>query len=197
VRRQACGRLDDQKLLAQIATDDASAEVRSTALDEVKDQKLLAQIARNAPDAWERLVACRRVYDKGLLAQLAADASDAEVCIEAFSKAFDQLVNNHEFCRKAVQDSITEMNSRQINKRYSQGLDILVRIAAHDPGLIRQFWPQIEHACHEDDPNSHHFDRYIGSDCGYEDHPEGRGTPHHRDKVDRECQEKFPAAVKS
>jgi hypothetical protein len=130
-----------------------------------------------------------------LWGQLARDTDeDLWVRIEAFSKAFDQLVCDQELCCKVVHDCIAEIKKHE---RHSTGkeINILVRIAAHVPGTIRQFWAQIESACHDDCPNSRHWDvSSVGDNCSHGD--DYGAAPHHRDRLDSHWLRRFPAAAR-
>jgi hypothetical protein len=136
-RKEALGKVKDQGLLVQIATDDADPKVRLMACEVLDDKRLWEQLARDADTAMRH-------------GQSSAGSSGtsagmyAWVRYDAFCAAFDQLVGDHELCCEVVRHCIGEMEILKKGYCGTDKLDTLVRIAAHDPGLIRQFWARIE-----------------------------------------------------
>jgi hypothetical protein len=202
VRLKALDRVKDQIMLARLARDAPYDEVRLKACERLDDPELWAQLARDAPYDDVRLKACERLEDPGLWARWARETTDAEVRLRAFSEAFDQLIDDYELCRKVVNDSLTQIkkiNSLEIDVHLYgvKILHLLERIARHDPGLVRQFWPQIALNCHEDNPSSSHWDVPDGSnDCSHGDDYSSK-TPHHRDRSNSDLLKHFPAAARS
>ncbi|MDR0534865.1 MAG: hypothetical protein LBG65_00665 [Puniceicoccales bacterium] len=93
VRVTAAITLGDQALLADIARNGADASIRKRAVENLADQPVLAGIALNDRDESVRLEAARRVSDQALLASLAQDEkADESVRIEAVSRLDDQRV---------------------------------------------------------------------------------------------------------
>jgi hypothetical protein len=195
VRRRACKCIVNQGLLVQLVTD-RYADVRRTACDMVDNQELLAKIATTSSFADTREAACFKVKDKGLLAKIATEAAYSDVRITAFHLAFDQLVDDHGLCCRAVDDCIAQIEKHESHASIS-GANLLAKIATHSPETIRQFWGQIEAACHEDNPSSRHYDGSAGSDCLHEDNHGAGADPHHRDRPNSELLQDFPAAARS
>jgi hypothetical protein len=172
--------------------------VRLAACARVDDRKLLAKLAADAADADVRFEACKRVNNRKLWAQLAKDATDAKESRRIFSEAIDQLVDDHELCRKAIHDSLVQIERHEGSYETSKALDILMRIAAHNPRIICQSWTQVKSACHEDDPKSRHEDVDMdrSGDCTHYDTYYG-AAPHHRDMPNSHLLKDFPAAARS
>jgi hypothetical protein len=192
-RKEALGKIKDQRLLKRLTiVEDFSVRIWTCQM--ISDQKLLAQLARDAVSAYVRRNACRRLNDRGPLAQLARDAPDSKVRLAAFYRASSQLVDDHEVRRKVVYDCLAQMKRGSLTSH--DVLDELVCLSAHEPGLIRQFWPQIKSVCHEDNPSCRHTDKHrSGSDCT---HTDNQGAdPYHRDHSNSHLFERFPPTARS
>jgi hypothetical protein len=196
-REKAVGKIKDKMMLAQLAKDDPDADVRLAACKMVNNRKLWARVARDATDFRVRLAACKMVNNRKLWAQLARDAADAKESRRVFSEAIDQLTDDRELCHKAIHDSLVQIEKHESDYETSKALDILMRIAAHNPRLICQSWTQVKSACHEDDPKSCHRDVDMGrsGDCSHWD--DYSADPHHRDRPNSELLQDFPAAARS
>ncbi|MDR2673518.1 MAG: WD40 repeat domain-containing protein [Opitutaceae bacterium] len=93
VRVEAALRLGDQALLADIARSGADGGIRKKAIAQLADQPALAALALNDRDQSVRLEAVRRVSDQALLAGLILDEKAGQpVRIEAVSRLDDQRV---------------------------------------------------------------------------------------------------------
>lgn len=90
VRLEAVRALEDQELLEEIATNDASDAVRSAAIDALKDQDALERLAlADLPCA---AAACAKVTDPSGLLRLAQKAAQAVVRQRAIASVTDRKV---------------------------------------------------------------------------------------------------------
>ena len=91
-------KIDDEKLLAQIAKNDDDTTCRAAAVSKIKNEKILFQIAClkgedsifNSVDY--RRMATKKINDKRLLSKIAKKASLSDVRMEAISRIDDQNV---------------------------------------------------------------------------------------------------------
>jgi len=83
--------IKDQTLLLGIAKNDSSVQVRGVAVSRLDDQKLLAEFASNYQEhLWIRTAALRKLTNQSVLAKIAKN--DEDVCMEAFSNLTDQAL---------------------------------------------------------------------------------------------------------
>lgn len=111
IREQAVNRLDDQGILARIASDDAVESVRIAAILKLTDQKLLARFACSS-DA-RAVPAAKRLTDPKLITAIALTAPLREVRIWAV----DQINDNTALHRVASSDTDPWIRAKARNKR--------------------------------------------------------------------------------
>ncbi|MDR2981419.1 MAG: hypothetical protein LBV12_04140 [Puniceicoccales bacterium] len=93
VRVDAAVRLGDQALLEDIARSNAGGNIRQKAIAKLDNQTVLADVAQNDRDEDVRLEATRRVTDQTLLAGIAQNEKTARpVRVEAIARLDDQRI---------------------------------------------------------------------------------------------------------
>jgi hypothetical protein len=113
-------RIEDPDLLAHLATEDESLQVRVEALERVETPDLLARIVTSSADGTLRLVAAKRIQDPDLLARLAISDTYGPVRLLAVKRIEDQAVlaraalnDEHIPVRKAATVRITDQRVLQ------------------------------------------------------------------------------------
>jgi hypothetical protein len=93
VRQKALHALEaagDVSLAAELARNDARAEVRASAIAMVQDQNALAGLARTASDPHVRREAIKKLSDERVLADIARGDTDAEIRRAAMGRIHDE-----------------------------------------------------------------------------------------------------------
>jgi len=93
VRLAAIGKLQDQRTLYDIAKNDPSPGVSRGAFDAITDQSLLAEIAQQDESAQRRAAAWAAIRDPDVLAELAQNASDPALKEAAAEKRHQMLLD--------------------------------------------------------------------------------------------------------
>ena len=93
VRGVACQNLTNQLILAEIARNDKSADVRGVIVEKLlTDQAVLAEIARNEENSFIRKEAVRKLTGQAVLAEIARNEKMLVIREEAVKKLTDQVV---------------------------------------------------------------------------------------------------------
>ena len=126
VRREAVGRLDDQALLARIASTDPDFHVRQLALGRLHLPEMLAQVAMTATDAKIQEAALHRVDRPDLLASVAEKASPPSIRATAVRRLDDQVV----LARLAKEAPDLQARAAAVEKLSAQ--DVLAEIVVRE-----------------------------------------------------------------
>jgi hypothetical protein len=107
--------LNHLKILADIAKNDISLNVREAAVEKLINQELLYDLAKNDNDLNVRKAAVERLTKQSLLADVARNGIDLLICNIAFDKMFDQSLltdiaknANHKLIRKVAVEKIDD-----------------------------------------------------------------------------------------
>lgn len=79
IRLQAIEKLEDQKILAEVAKNDESPEVRKAAVFRLDNQALLTEISKQSRDIEVRKLVPNNIYDQEILAEIAINDESPEV----------------------------------------------------------------------------------------------------------------------
>jgi hypothetical protein len=155
IRLKAMGMIENQALLARIATKDNDADVRGAAVLGLTDQALLARIATEDNDADVRGAAVLGLTDQALLARIATEDNDGGVRGTAAWRVTDQALvariateDKHERVRQAAAEGVTDQ--ALLARIATEDEDAYVRKAAAlrltDQALLAKIATEDEHA---------------------------------------------------
>ncbi len=126
VRLKAVSRLDDQKLLAEIAMGDLSPRVRMAAVSKVNDQDLLVDIAVNGKELDARLSAVERINSQEKIAEIIKVRKNYQLMGACFARITDKKIlkriandadYNRSARRMAIENYADESFLEEINNR--------------------------------------------------------------------------------
>ena len=121
--------LSDQAVLAEIAINDPSANIRRKAVKKLKDQSRLGEVAQNEAKTDIRIIALKRLTDQAAIAEVAKNDRKTDVRIIALKKLTDQAA----IAEVAKNDRKTDLRRRAIKKLADQ--DALGEAAKSDPNV--------------------------------------------------------------
>jgi hypothetical protein len=125
-------RLDDQKILGEIALDKKRHEsVRRRAIERMTDQPLLAELARSDSDAGVRRGATERLADQTVLAEIAMNDESRYVRLEAAKRLSDRSLANRVFAEIAMGRSSGECTIRLEAVRMLDDQALLADVVRH------------------------------------------------------------------
>ncbi|WP_295115466.1 BspA family leucine-rich repeat surface protein [uncultured Methanobrevibacter sp.] len=90
VRLEAVEKLDDEKILIDIAKNDSDSDVRKEAVKKISDESALAYVAKYDESCYVRSSAVEKISDESVLSYVAKKDSDSNVRKEAVKKISDE-----------------------------------------------------------------------------------------------------------